>query len=236
MIGGSKDVKMKTENNLAIKKTCGVNSLFRWNKTTFAVSLQNKGITLIELLVAVTIFAIVIAAISGLILSGIRMQRIFLNTQADLDQVSYAIEYMSRAIRMARKQLTPTPECPTTCLTQEGLNYEIFDNGREIRFQNYDCICQRFMVDSSLGPLYLYEDKGWELSGGLPTFVDPQPLIFWPINSIKFEIAGQNQPPDDYLQPSITIFIDLGGDLVSRVSSQFQIQTTVSQRNLDVRY
>ncbi|GAI33847.1 unnamed protein product, partial [marine sediment metagenome] len=60
-------------------------------------------------------------SISGVFISGFRGQRSALSSQRLLDQTSYALEYMSRALRMASKQTADIP----ACLSQDGLNYEI---------------------------------------------------------------------------------------------------------------
>ena len=64
---------------------------------------KNKAFTLIEMLVAALIFSIVIGAATGVFVSAIKLQRYNLAHQQLLSQVSYAVEYMDRAIRMAIK-------------------------------------------------------------------------------------------------------------------------------------
>lgn len=188
-----------------------------------------KGFTLIEMLVAVLIFAIIIGAISGVFISGLRSQRRALSTQEVLNQTSYALEYMSRAIRMARKQLPPTSDCSATCLSQNGLNYEISGNS-DLRFQNYNCVCQRFFLEEG----QLKEQKEWRLREGILTGGTTLPLTSanLKVNSLKFNLSGAAQPPADKLQPMVTIFLEIEG----REKSKLKIQTSVSQRALDVKY
>ena len=70
---------------------------------------RNKGFTIIEMLVAVTIFTLVTGSITGLFISSIRSQSKVLTTQKLLDEASYAMEYMGRFLRMAKKDDSPTP-------------------------------------------------------------------------------------------------------------------------------
>ena len=64
----------------------------------------NRGFTLIEMMITVLIFSVIVAAVIGVFVSAIRIQRYNLTYQQLLDQTSYAMEYMSRAIRMAVKE------------------------------------------------------------------------------------------------------------------------------------
>jgi len=62
---------------------------------------MKKGYTLIEVLVAVSIFTILVAGPTGLFITALRGQRKALATMEIIDDSSYALEYISRALRMA---------------------------------------------------------------------------------------------------------------------------------------
>jgi prepilin-type N-terminal cleavage/methylation domain-containing protein len=64
---------------------------------------REKGFTLVEMLVAIFIFTLTLGAIVSLFISGVRGQRNALATQRLLDQTSYSLEYMSRALRMTAR-------------------------------------------------------------------------------------------------------------------------------------
>ena len=64
---------------------------------------MKKGYTLIEILVAVSIFTVIISIPTGFLVGSLRAQLKILASQKLLDQTSYLMEYMSRAIRMAQK-------------------------------------------------------------------------------------------------------------------------------------
>ena len=200
-------------------------------------SKSGAGFTLIEILVAITVFSIIIGSISGIFVFSIREQRKILTYQTILDQTSYALEYMSRALRMARKQLPPNEECSATCLSQIGLNYELFDENQELRFQNYECICQRFFIQNG----QLMEQRSWQFQN--EDIVDPTgdnppvPLTSTDIqiNYLKFDLSGQNQI--DNLQPRTTFYLEIEGKagLLGNLS-KIKIQSTISQRMLDIVY
>jgi len=169
-----------------------------------------KGFTLVELLVAVAIFCLVVGSASGVFLSAIRAQRKSLATQEILNQTSYFMEYISRAIRMAKKDLDGN------CIGAK-LNYQKTATG--IKFENYQGICQEFYLEGN----QLKEKKGEVISE---------------LTSANLKVNSFNIGPfdswdqDDNDQPKVTLFLNIEG----REKSEIKIQTTISQRNPNVRY
>lgn len=173
---------------------------------------MKKGLTLVEMLVAIGIFSSIVGTITGLFLSSLSSQKRILATQELLDQTSYVLEYMSRALRMAKKDLNGT------CI-QSKTNYATTSNG--IEFLNYTGKeCQKF---------YLENNQLKEFKAGQTLPLTSQ---FIKVKSFKILLSGENQ--EDNLQPKITIFLDVEGR--GKNPPKIQIQTTISQRDLDVRY
>jgi len=172
-----------------------------------------KGFTLIELLVVTAIFGTLMVAITGLFVSALRIERGVLASKKVLGQISYTAEYMTRALRMAEKDKTGT------CISS-GSNYESVSVS-EIRFinalQNSDC--QRFFLDNN--------QIKYEISPGNIIELTSSDII---VENLKFELSGETQADD--IQPFVTIYIEAG----ARESSALKVQTSVSQRNLDVNY
>lgn len=179
---------------------------------------DKKGFTLVEMLVAVSIFTLVVGMATGIFVSALRAQKQSLASQQLLDQISYAMEYMSRALRMATKDLTGA------CITAKS-NYENpGGDTSKIRFINHlqDDDCQEFFLEDN----YLkYKIKIGADEETLALTSDDLK-----VNSLNFNLSGQFQPPTDYLQPKVTISLDIEG----KEQSKIKIQTTVSQRNLDI--
>ena len=97
----------------------------------------NKGYTLIEILVAVGIFITIIAAPTGFFVSSLKGQQKTLSSQKVLDESSYALEYISRALRMAKKELncgSKLEPVSCSCLKNNGygFNYEATRGGKGI--------------------------------------------------------------------------------------------------------
>jgi prepilin-type N-terminal cleavage/methylation domain-containing protein len=180
-----------------------------------------KGLTLIELLVVITLFSIAAGAIFNIFFSAISSQRKILAEQEILSQISYVMEYMGRAIRMAKKDDIPIKGQSKNCLPGEKVNYAVFDFGRELRFRNYQNQCQRFFLFENR----VYEQKDYDAGGS--SFSLTSPILA--VTSLKFEVLGESQT--DNLQPRVTIFMKLESK-----GRKLQLQTTVSQRDLDVQY
>ena len=189
----------------------------RKNAENMPTNSTNKGVSLIEMLAAVAIFAITIGAISGLFISAIRTQRRILATQELLDQTSYVLEYMGRALRMAKKDTS------LVCLST-AKNYE---NGIDwIRFLKFESatgtdVCYYFYLSGNR----IYESKG----GAAGISLTSEKLT---VNFLKFVVSGDDLPTDT-LQPRVTIFLEIFGKGATGEQPKIQIQTSISQRPLD---
>lgn len=184
---------------------------------------KNKAFTLIELLVTIGIFSVVIGMVSGVFILGIRQQKIAFASQILLDQTSFSLEYMSRALRMAKKELSSAP----VCLSQRGLNYEITRSGSGLKFINHleSDDCQEFFLES--GQLKYRKKIG---QTGEESFSLTSSKL--DVSSTKFNLTGGSQ--SDNLQPSVTISLQIKGKGELEGSQRIKIQTTLSQRNPDV--
>ena len=169
---------------------------------------NRRGFTLIEIVVAVAIFTLLVSASSGVFIASLKNQRQGLATQEVLDQTSYLMEYMSRAARMAKKDMTGS------CTGTAKLNY-VFA-GQCLKFVNYNDECQQFCLE---GTRLKDENGNYLTSDSLQ------------VTSFAVALSGAIQPPTDYLQPRLTISFNIMG----QEQSTMKIQTTISQRNPDVR-
>ena len=186
---------------------------------------MNKSYTLIEVLVAVSIFTIIIAAPAGFLVGSLKGQQKALASQKLLDNTSYTLEYISRALRMAKKELSDSPTCLTEC--GRGCNYETNPPQNDsIKFIDYNEVCTEFFLENS----QLKKRVGantWNLTSNELEIED-----------FKVNLIGEKQSPADELQPRVTIFLKIRGgkDLKDELQPLIKIQTTISQRNLDVPY
>ena len=166
---------------------------------------MKRGFTIIELLVATSVFVLVVASSSGLFVSGLRTQRRGIAYQQLLDQTSYLTEYMSRAVRMAKKDISGT------CTGSAKLNYSFA--GQCLKFVNYKDQCQQFCLDNA------------RLSDGDGVYLTSEDLS---VSAFSVVLSGQTQ--NDDIQPKASLSLSIQG----KENSTINIQTTISQRNLDV--
>jgi len=177
---------------------------------------MKKAFTLIELLTTITIFSIVVTAFLNLFSSAFQEQRKNLIQAYLLNNASYITEYLSRALRMAKKDMTGI------CIGEKE-NYQ--NPGGEIsriKFLNDDEECQEFFFDSADEMLKIARE-------GVSLPLTPSNIK---VKNLKFEILGASQT--DKLQPKVTIVLKL--KTTSQPSLELEFQTTVSQRQLDVQY
>jgi prepilin-type N-terminal cleavage/methylation domain-containing protein len=173
-----------------------------------------KGFTIIEMLVSTAVFVMVVSISMSTFVFALRAQRQSLATQDLLDQTSYAVEYMSRALRMAKKDLTGV------CIPAKT-NYQLISDAsgfvQQIKFLSYQNQCQSFIWENN----QLKEDK----DGVVNSLTSENVAISW----FDAELAGETQV--DNIQPRITFsWCALGKE-----NSSIVIKTAVSQRDADIR-
>lgn len=193
---------------------------------------KNKGYTLIEVMIAVAIFFTVIAGPTGLFIFSLKNQNRILSTREIIDNSSHVFEYMSRALRMAKKELDckgfrDNPET-CSCLTENGYgyNYEITHGGKGIKFKTPQkpSVCQEFFWDTTDNRLKETKD------GSEPIALTSDDLE---VVSFKFKKFGFEQ--DDNIQPRVVVFLEITKKNQTQAPT-IKIQTVISQRNLDVMY
>lgn len=186
--------------------------------------MKNKGFTLIEVVVAVGIFSINVAVLMGFFSQALNSQKKSLANEETIDNLSYILEYTSRSLRMAKKDDIGG----VNCLSGDRVNYEVTRSGNGIKFRNYKDECQEFFLEG--GRL-----KEWKKVGAQETenFFTAQNIT---VNS--FQIGPTTSwDQGDNEQPRVTLFIQVQNEKDQWGSSPlvFSVQTTISQRNLDVQ-
>jgi len=186
---------------------------------------RNKAFTLVEILVALAVFNLIVGAVLTIFVSAISAQRKTLASQELLDQTSYVLEYLSRTIRMAKKDLAGA------CLTTVGANYQTNLEENRIRFLNYQDKCQEFFLDGN----QIMENKSQDNTAA--GFANPLYLTSPKLKIISFKIGpSESWDQEDNLQPRLILFLGAkGAGQKPEQQPEIKIQTTISQRNLDIR-
>jgi len=202
--------------------------------TTF-LKKSSAGFTLVEILVAVSVFVIVMTLATGLFAHVLRNHRKTLAYQEVFSQTSFIMEYMTRGIRMAKKQRTDIDPMDPRCIPV-GHNYELVGgNLSHLRFIKWDYlentyICYEFFREwDSINETYrLMKKRGVAV---------PVPLTSskLEVTALRFNIIGDliNDPGHQY-QPKVTIILEIKGEeYADGRRPKVHLQTTVSQRDID---
>lgn len=174
-----------------------------------------RGFTLIEILVASTIFAIAVSSISALFVASLRGQRNIFAHQILADNVRSAFEQMSRQIRMAQRDEAGT--CTGTAKSTYSAG------GTSIQFIDHRGNC------------LAYQLLGTKMQARPNT---AQPFLDLTSNDIKvtrLNFVVNGRLVTDAKQPKVTIIAE--AEAVGQADGsapRIILQTTISARNIDV--
>ncbi len=184
---------------------------------------KKKGFTLIELLVSVFIFSIIIGGVVNTLLTSITLQQRIITDQKMFSEVSFALEYMGRTLRMAQKDINGV------CIGLNNYNYNLLDDGNTIRFLNYDGECQEFsLIDNAINERIANSSS----SSDLPTFL-PITSSNVIVTEMEFSNAGSawHSPATNQSKVAIGLVVEpRTGD------SKMRFQTVISQRKLNLPF
>ena len=193
-------------------------------------NMKQKGFSLIELTISLTIFLTIMGIAVSLLLSTLQQQKRILAEQELLNQSVYGVEYMSTALKMAVKD--PDGSCLgspggmyllTHCSSGQACQGVKFINGLD------NNACQEFFLDTAnpAAPLLKQAKSGFATQNILSDKFKIKYARFI-LNGDKTKLLSGSS---DTVQPRITMLLDVqvqaSGDTQEKV-----IQTTVSPRNL----
>lgn len=193
---------------------------------------MNKGLTLVELLIAITIFGVLVTGLINLFIAAMDAQASVLQNQEMLNQSSYAIEYMDRAIRMAL--LDETGDCTGSANTNYGTSGGIFFLSFDTTVPLPDAYdgyrCKKFYLENNV----LKEMKSSTNSAAnFPASGTELTSSKLKINSLNLTVAGD---VIDTSQPFVTLTMNIQSNSTRRLNPipSMILQTSISQRNLNI--
>ncbi len=188
--------------------------------------LKNSGYTIIETMIAVSLFLVVVMAGMNALLNANLLHQKSNDMRSILDNLSFIMEDMSRNIRTGYNY-----HCidDTTDGSFGGIDSYSCANGRGISFQSTSTSGGqwKYYVDPAVNGYGIFRIIG----GGTPVQLTPdevaidQPLVF--------SVLGAEPPPGNNQQPFVTIRL-VGKITFKGVETPFSLQTSVSQRLIDV--
>ena len=210
---------------------------------------KNRGFTLIEIIVSMAVFLLVAGMAVSIFISIVTQQRRILSEQQLINQTSYVLEYMSKALRMAgiddefgsciQDDFGGVYANGIYVLTRQDTSGELLYKGIRFKDASAGDICHEFFLDVDEGVL-----KEIKSSGGFVNINTGDAVALTSerikINSIEFRINGESGLTlnhyvlgDDDTQPRITIFMEVQIPGLPAKTAK-KIQTTVSLRNLNI--
>jgi len=176
---------------------------------------KTSAFTLIEFLIAMAIFSIAIVAAVQIFVSAMENQSQILALNNLTSNTSYSLEYISRILRMAKKDING--ECITVKSNFENPGGDL----SKIKFLDYHNQCHEFLLEDE----QIKEKKADEDVISLT----PDNLK---VSNLRFNLIGETQTDDD--QPKVTIVFEI--ETKEKKPQKISVQTTISQRDLDVKY
>ncbi len=178
---------------------------------------RNKGFTLIEIMVASSIFMVVMLVVMGALVSVSYAAKEAQALRTAMDNVNFAMESMTRSLRTGTNYTCVSPGGTTMGGSQ---NIDCIDGGGAIIFTSQD--------GSVRDTAYKLEDgtvkKCTNIATNCLSIVSPNVNV----NRLVFYVKGS--APGDLVQPSVYILMR-GSVKVKNVDHPFALQTFVSQRS-----
>jgi len=217
---------------------------------------SSKGFTLIELIVVMAVFMLIVGVTISIFIAIIQNQKRILAQEQLLSQISYTMEYMSKGLRMAKRDtsgscLVYTDSSYNITETFPGYTYlytrpsTLYKGIKFINQSNSDA-CQEFYLDVVNGNNVIKEKKldspYDQISDDYSTLLtsDRFDVDYFKISIngtaglVGDEIYGASEDDTPAQQPRVTI--STGFQVPGDTSlPELKIQTTVSQRNLNAK-
>jgi len=179
----------------------------------------NGGFSLIEILIAVSIFAVAATISAGALMSITDAQQKVLALRVVQDNLSYALDTMGKEIRTGSSYHCGTgiddfSESPRDC--------SVFPGGPSFTFRSGlgDKVTYR-LNNSRLERI----ENGDSANALVMTASDAI------IDLLSFYVVGS--PTNDAIQPRVTVILKGTAGIKEKIKSRINIQTTVSQRLID---
>jgi prepilin-type N-terminal cleavage/methylation domain-containing protein len=179
---------------------------------------KNKGFTLIELMVSVAIFAIVLVIALGSILTILDSNRKARTLTEVMSNINFSLESMTRSIKTG---VNPQYDPQTGILSVTGI---------DLSQDNFTRQVISYKRSESDGRGYLEKKVG----GGswIPITSDLVDIKRMQVTTVAAEEGGLSF--QDLDQPRTQITLEGEVSITEDISSSFTIQTTISQRKLNL--
>jgi len=178
-----------------------------------------SGFTLVEAMVSVAIFAILMVSATDIFLSIVRSQRNTLSSKNAQEAVNYALEIMSKELRMAKVD-DGYCEAAQKVYAVFDENGQPVDKGPTIKFRNYEDKCVVYGLDNAGGRLKVTRDGSW-------AYMTPANIT---ISDLSFYVQNSDIQNE---QPLVTVRFILSYFNSETGQQTMQVQTSISSRSYE---
>jgi type II secretory pathway pseudopilin PulG len=192
---------------------------------------RESGYTIIETMIAISLFIIIIMAGMGALLNANLLHQKSQSMRSIMDNLSFITEEISRNLRTGYNYQCFDSAHPTLSLSTLGAPRSCA-NGWAIAFESADGNPATY---TDQWVYYISNDgKIFKSIDGATSFIQltPDEIVIDPVNS-SFSVLGAEPPPGDLQQPFVTIKL-VGTITFKNVVTPFSLQTSVSQRVTDI--
>jgi len=178
-----------------------------------------SGVSLIELVVAVTIFSVLILSATGIFKMVVDGQRNAVSAQNVQENMRYALEKISKEIRMAG---ISDNQCLPAAVNKV-FNTVIDNNGNDqLYFKNQYGYCVVYYLDGAR-----LRSTAGTVNGVISDFITPSKLE---VRNLKFFVADDKIGAFHSQQPYVTIVMAVKAIGLAINEQKMKIQITVSSR------
>ncbi len=190
----------------------------RNKKNNISTENLTKGFTLVELMVSLSIFVLAMVLVVGAVLSVLDINNRAQSQKTAMDNLNFALESMSRTIRFGTNYhcgIFPPLTAPNDCASG-----------------SYSLSLSTTTTSASLVTYGLLNGSLTESINGGTAYAITSPEVT--IQSLVFRVFGS--APGDTFQPEVIITVSgiSGSANKPKTQSSFRLETTVSQRRLDI--
>lgn len=187
-----------------------------------------RGFSLVEVLVSLSIFIVVVTISVGALMSLIAANARARNTQSAMTNISYALDSMTRDMRTGTDY-----DCEASADLSTGVTTDTFDcsNSSAISFNEGGQSLTRGLTSRRVAYRLSGTSIERRLSNGSWLAVTAPEIK---ITTLHFYTTGSIRNDAGFLAPQVSIYIEgtAGDDILEQ--GHFNVQTTVTQQLLDI--
>lgn len=181
---------------------------------------NSKGFTLVEIMVAIGIFVVLVTISLGAIASIFDANRKSQSLKSIMTNLNFAVEVVGRNIRFGTNYhcgTSGTLTLPQNCSRGDSFISFLSSSGQQIIYR----------LNTSTNQIEESDDGGSTYQGITAPNINVQALDFY--------VLGAGGGGSAFLQPKVIILVRGFAGTQQSTESSFTIETTVSQRILDVQ-